>query len=323
MNMHRRLLLRAALATAAPSAIYAPASAQAFPAKPIRWIVPFAAGGNYDVTSRLVGEAVSKRLNTPVVIENKPGAGGLLGLEAALNAPADGYTVVMGSFNILYVSPYMARRPSLVGEFAPISLLSTVPVLALARTDGRLRDMRQVLDEVRAKPGSISVGHAGNGTSNHLATLRLQANEKVAFNVIPYKGTGLVDLMSGQVDIYVDQLTTSLPHIKSGKLKPLVAFSVDRLPHLPDAPVLKDIGSTPFDGGTTAGLYARAGTPRPILASLNAAVVAVLRDEAIAGKLRELGATPRPTTLAEFSEYMKEQEAGIGALTGAGLLKVE
>ena len=320
MNFNRR---EALAALAAAGALPWDVHAQTFPSKPIRWIVPFAVGGNYDLTSRLLGEVVARRLNTPVVIENKPGAGGILGLEAAAAAPADGHTVVMGSFNILYVAPYLAKRASMIPDFAPITLLTTVPILVLAKADGRFRDMRQVLDEARSRPGSVSAGHAGNGTSNHLGILRLQSTEKVSFNVIPYKGTGLTDLMAGQVDLYVEQLTTALPHIKSGKLRPLLALSTDRLPHLPEVPVPKDFGMTPFDGGTTAGLYARAETPRPILAALNAAVTGALKDEAVIRKLTELGANPRPTSLTEFSEYMKEQEAGVGGLVRSGLLKAE
>jgi tripartite-type tricarboxylate transporter receptor subunit TctC len=171
----------------------------------------------------------------------------------------------------------------------------------------------------------VSIGHAGNGTTNHIAILRLQVNDKVQFNVIPYKGSGpgLADLMAGQTDLYTDQLTTSLPHIKAGKLKALLVLSPDRISQLPNVPSLKDIGSQPFDGGTTAGLFARAETPAPILDILNGAVVAALKDETVAQKLGELGAVVRPSSRAEFAAYMKDQEAGVGELVKSGLLKPE
>lgn len=301
------------------------AMAQTFPSKPIRWIAPFAAGGNYDVTSRLVGEAMSRQLGQTVLIDNRPGAGGIVGTEAAANAPADGYTVVMGSFSVLFVAPYLAGKPSMVPLFAPISLLSTVPMVVVAKADGRFSDMRSVLAAAKAKPGTVSVGHAGNGTTNHIAILRLQVNEGVEFNIIPYKGSGpgLTDLMAGQIELYVDQLTTSLPHIKSGKLKGLLAVGLERIPQLPDVPTLKDIGSKPFDGGTTAGLLARVETPKPVLSTLNGAVVAALKDQAVAAKLGELGATVRPTTMDEFTAYMKDQEISVGELVKSGLLKPE
>jgi tripartite-type tricarboxylate transporter receptor subunit TctC len=324
MGMRRRELLGAGL-IGAGAVIAAPAMAQSFPSKPVRWIIPFAPGGNYDVTSRLVGEAMGRRLGQQVVPDNRPGAGGIVGTEAAANAPADGYTVVMGSFSVQWVAPYLAGKPPLVPLFAPISLLTTVPMVIVAKPDGRFADMKAVLAEARAKPGTVSIGHAGNGTTNHIAILRLQVNEKVQFNIIPYKGSGpgLTDLMAGQIDLYTDQLTTSLPHIRAGKLKALLVVSPDRIAQLPDVPGLKDIGSQPFDGGTTAGLFTRAGTPEPILDILNGAVVAALKDEEVRRKLVDLGAVVRPSTRAEFAAYMKDQEAGVSELVKSGLLKPE
>ena len=324
MTLNRRALLGTTLAATAGLSI-GRAGAQAYPSKPIRWVIPFAAGGNYDVTSRLVGEAMGRRLGQTVVPDNRPGAGGVVGVEAAAAAPADGYTVVMGSFSVLWISPYLAGKPSMVAQFAPISMLTTVPMVLVAKADGRFPDMKAVLAEARARPGTISVGHAGNGTTNHIAILRLQVNDKVQFNIIPYKGSapGLADLMGGQLDLYMDQLTTSLPQIKAGKLKALAVMSPDRIPQLPDTPSLKDIGSVPFDGGTTAGLFARVETPGPILDTLNGAVVAALRDDEVARKLAELGAVVRPSTQAEFAAYMKDQEAGVSELVKSGLLKPE
>ncbi|TAJ95350.1 MAG: tripartite tricarboxylate transporter substrate binding protein [Reyranella sp.] len=321
----RRNMLGTGLALTATAATNAPAWAQNFPSKPIRWIAPFAAGGNYDLTSRLVGEGMSRSLGQQVIVDNRPGAGGLVGAEAAANAPADGYTVVMGSFSVLFVSPYLAGKPSLVPMFAPISLLSTVPMILVGKPGGRFADIRAVLAEAKARPGTVSIGHAGNGTTNHIAILRLEVNEGVKFNIIPYKGSGpgLADLMAGQIDLYMDQLTTSLPHIKSGKLMGMLAMSPGRVAQLPDVPSLTDIGSKPFDGGTTAGVLARVETPQPILATLNGAVVAALKDPAIAAKLGELGAVPRPSTMEEFAAYMKDQEAGVSALVKSGLLKPE
>lgn len=325
MTVSRRGLLGTSLALTATAAAGMPAWAQNFPSKPIRWIAPFAAGGNYDLTSRLVGEGMSRNLGQTVLVDNRPGAGGLVGAEAAANAPADGYTVVMGSFSVLFVSPYLAGKPSLVPQFAPISILSTVPMILVGKPDGRFADMKAVLAEAKAKPGTVSIGHAGNGTTNHIAILRLEVNEGVKFNIIPYKGSapGLNDLLAGQIDLYMDQLTTSLPHIKSGKLKGMLAMSPDRVAQVPDMPSLTDIGSKPFDGGTTAGLFARVDTPKPILTTLNTSVVTALKDPGIAAKLVELGAVARPSTMEEFAAYMKDQEAGVSALVKSGLLKPE
>ena len=327
MRMRRRDVLGAGLAGAATAmaARGMPALAQNFPSKPIRWVIPFPAAGTYDVTSRLVGEAMGRRLGQTVIPDNRPGAGGIVGMEVAAVAPADGYTVVMGSFSVLWIAPYLAGKPSMVPLFAPISLLTTVPMVIVARTDSRFADMKAVLAEARARPGTVSIGHAGNGTSNHIGILRLQVNEKVQFNIIPYKGSGpgLGDLMASQIDLYTDQLTTSLPHIKAGKLKALLVLSPDRISQLPDVPSLADIGTQPFDGGTTAGVFARLETPAPMLDTLNGAVVAALKDEEVSRKLVDLGALVRPSTRAEFAGYMKDQEAGVSELVKSGLLKPE
>jgi tripartite-type tricarboxylate transporter receptor subunit TctC len=323
--IQRRAVIGGGLAALAAVAAVPRAGAQNFPSKPIRWIIPFAAAGNYDVTSRLVGEAMGRRLGQTVIPDNRPGAGGIVGVEAAANAPADGYTVVMGSFSVLWVAPYLAGKPSLIPLFAPISLLTTVPMVMVAKVGGRFADMKAVLAEARAKPGTVSIGHAGNGTTNHIGILRLQVNEKVQFNIIPYKGSGpgLSDLMADQIDLYTDQLTTSLPQIKAGRLKALLVLSPERISQLPDVPSLSDIGTQPFDGGTTAGVFARVETPAPMLDTLNGAVVTALKDEEVARKLVELGALVRPSTRAEFAAYMKDQEAGVSELVKSGLLKPE
>jgi tripartite-type tricarboxylate transporter receptor subunit TctC len=323
--IQRRAVIGSGLAALAAVAVVPRARAQNFPSKPIRWIIPFAAAGNYDVTSRLVGEAMGRRLGQTVIPDNRPGAGGIVGMEATANAPADGYTVVMGSFSVLWVAPYLAGKPSMIPLFAPVSLLTTVPMVIVAKVGGRFADMKAVLAEARAKPGTVSIGHAGNGTTNHIGILRLQMNEKVQFNIIPYKGSGpgLSDLMADQIDLYTDQLTTSLPQIKAGKLKALLVLSPDRIAQLPDVPSLSDIGTQPFDGGTTAGVFARIETPAPMLDTLNGAVVTALKDEEVARKLVELGALVRPSTRAEFAAYMKDQEAGVSELVKSGLLKPE
>jgi len=323
--MRRRELLGAGLAGAGAAMVAMPGRAQAFPSKPVRWVVPFAPAGNYDVTSRIVAEVMSRRLGQTVLVDNRPGAGGVVGLEAAVAAPADGYTVVMASFSVLSIAPYMAGKSSMVPLFAPISLLTTVPTLIVTRTDSRFPDMKSALAEARAKPGTVSVGHSGNGTINHVADLQLQASENVKFNIIPYRGSGpgLADLMAGQIDLYTDQLTTSLPLIRTGKIRPLLILGPDRITQLPDVPSLKDIGVKPFDGSTTAGVLARAETPAAALDVLNAAVVAALQDDDVKRKLVDLGAEVRPTSRAEFAAHLKEMDAVVAEFVKSGLLKPE
>ena len=295
-----------------------PAFGQAFPSKQIRWVIPFAPGGNYDVTSRIVADPMGRQLGQSILIDNKPGAGGVVGLELAYNAPADGYTIVMASFTVGYVAPIFAGKKEMLSQFAPVSILTTVPTLVVTRADSRFTDMKSVVAECRAKPGTVSIGHSGNGTTNHVGILRLQLNDDLKFNIIPYRGSGpgLADLLAGNLDLFADQLTSSMPHIQSGKLRPLATFGLERIPELPN--VLK-----PFDGNTTAGVFAHIDTPKAVIARLNEGVVAGLKDETANRRLRDLGAIVRPSTPEQFTAALTADEANVSELLRLGLLKPE
>jgi tripartite-type tricarboxylate transporter receptor subunit TctC len=320
MTIGRRGLLASGAAL-----LGAPAWADTYPSKQIRWVIPFAPGGNYDVTSRLVAEPMGRDLGQTVIIDNKPGAGGVVGLDNAVQAPADGYTIVMASFTVGYVAPIFAGKQQMLQALAPVSILTTSPTLIVAPSSGRFPTIKSLVDEVRAKPGTVTIGHSGNGTTNHVAILRMQLNENIKFNIVPYRGSGpgINDLLAGTIDCFADQLTSSMPHIQSGKLKGLVNFGPERIPDLPDVPSLKDVGLTSFEGGTTAGVFVRAETPKPIVERLNKAVVFGLRDETANKRLRDLGAIVRPSTPEQFTEALKADEANVAELINKGLLKPE
>ena len=323
MKVSRRAALAGGLALTAMPGLQS--GAQTFPSKPIRWIIPFAPGGNYDVTSRIVADPMGRQLGQTILVDNKPGAGGVVGLELTYNAPADGYTIVMASFTVGYVAPIFAGKKEMLSSFAPVSILTTVPTLVVVRADSKFKDMKALLAEARAKPGTVSIGHSGNGTTNHVSILRLQLNDNLKFNVIPYRGSGpgIADLLAGNVDSFADQLTSSMPHIKSGKLRPLATFGMERIPELPDVPTIGDLGIKPFDGATTAGVFAHVDTPKPVIARLNEGVVAGLKDETANKRLRELGAIVRPSTPEQFTAALKADEANVSELLRLGLLKPE
>lgn len=324
MSMQRRDFLGTTAAAVAATG-FAPARADNFPSKQIRWVIPFAPAGNYDVTSRLVAEPMGRKLGQTILIDNKPGAGGVVGLEAAINAPADGYTIVMASFTVGYVAPLFAGKQPMLPVLAPVSILTTVPTLVVTRSDSRFPDAKTLLAEAKAKPGTVSIGHSGNGTTNHVAILRLQLNEGIKFNIIPYRGSGpgIADLLAGNTDCFADQLTSSMPHIQAGKLRPLAVFARERTPELPNLPTVGDLGGKSFDGSTTAGVFARLETPKDVIARLNEGVVAGLNDEVANKRLRELGATVRPSTPEQFTEALKADEANVAELLKLGLLKPE
>jgi tripartite-type tricarboxylate transporter receptor subunit TctC len=320
MTIGRRGLLAGGAALAS-----APAFADTYPSKQIRWVIPFAPGGNYDVTSRLVADPMGRDLGQTVLIDNRPGAGGVVGLEAAVQAPADGYTIVMASFTVAYVAPIFAGKQQMLQVLAPVSILTTAPTLIVTRSDSRFKDIKSLLAEAKAKPGTVTMGHSGNGTTNHVAILRLELNEKIKFNIVPYRGSGpgINDLLAGTIDCFADQLTSSMPHIQSGKLRGLVNFGLDHIPDLPNVPTLKEAGCIPFEGGTTAGVFVRKETPQPLVDRLNKAVVFGLKDEATAKRLRELGAIVRPSTPDQFTAALKADEANVAELLKKGLLKPE
>jgi tripartite-type tricarboxylate transporter receptor subunit TctC len=182
-----------------------------------------------------------------------------------------------------------------------------------------------VLAETKARPGTVSIGHSGSGTTNHVAILRLQLNENIKFNIIPYRGSGpgIADLLAGNIDCFADQLTSSMPHIQSGKLRPLANFGLERIPGLDNVPTFGDLGSKPFDGNTTAGVFVHIDTPSAVVARLNEGVVAGLTDDAANKRLRDLGANVRPSTPGQFAEALKADEANVSELLRLGLLKPE
>jgi tripartite-type tricarboxylate transporter receptor subunit TctC len=314
---------RGLLAAGATAFVAAAARADTFPSKPIRWVIPFAPGGNYDVTARIVSDPMSRELGQTIVIDNRPGSGGVVGLEAAVGAPADGHTIVMASFTVGYVAPIFAGRPQMLQVLAPVGILTTAPTLIVARAGSRFGDIKTLLAEVKARPANVTIGHSGNGTTNHVAILRQQLNENIKFNIIPYRGSGpgLNDLLAGTIDCFADQLTSSMPHIQSGKLIALMVYGLERIPQLPDVPTLKDAGCVPFEGGTTAGVFVRAETAQPLIARLNQAVIAGLKDETANKRLRELGAVVRPSTRDQFAEVLKSDEANVSELLRKKLLR--
>jgi tripartite-type tricarboxylate transporter receptor subunit TctC len=324
--MHRRGLLAALGGAALSCTVGGSVHAQAYPARPIRLIVPFAPAGNIDLNARLVGEAMSRRLGQQVVIENRAGAGGVVGAEAAARAAPDGYTIVMGSTGTFLVSPLLAPTPPYsLDSFVAIGSVSAVPMLLEARAGGRFADYASVAAFVKANPEQVSLGHAGNGTTNHIALLQLQLATGLRFNVIPYRGSGpaLNDLLGGQIELIVDQVSSSLAHIRAGRLKPLAVTSRARSPDLLDVPTLAELGVGGFEAVTLSGLMAPAGTPASAVKTLNTALNDALGEPEVRKRLAELGAEPRPQSPEDFAAFMREEDKRMRALHQAGLFKIE
>ena len=303
-----------------------PLAAQTFPAKPVHIVVPFAPGGNLDVTARIVAESMAKTLGQPFIVENRAGAGGALGSDAVAKAAPDGYTLVAGTTATSIVSPLLVPNPPYsLQSFAPVGMMAVTPLVLEVPAASPHRDFQSYFAFSRANPGKVTIGHSGNGTTNHVAILLLQDALKVQWNVIPYKGSGpaLVDLIGGQIDSMMDQTSSSLPQIQAGKLRALAVGPRTRVKDLPDVPTLSELGVANFEAVTPSGLFAPAKTPPEVVKVLNAALNKALAEPAIAKRLAELGSDPRPMSAADFDAFLRGEEAKLHALVKAGLLKGE
>jgi tripartite-type tricarboxylate transporter receptor subunit TctC len=300
------------------------AAAQAYPAKPVKLIVPFAPGGNLDVTARLVGEHMAKTLAQPMVVENRAGAGGAIGSEVVAKSAPDGYTLVIGTSGTMVVSPLLVPNPPYqLGSFTAIGMAAVTPLVLEVPAASPHKDFRSFLAYLKANPGKVTIGHSGNGTTNHIAILQLQDALKVDWIVVPYKGSGpaLIDLVGGQIDSMIDQTSSSLPQIQGGKLRALAVGTASRIPDLPNVPTLQEEGVANYEAVTPSGLFAPAGTPPEVIRTLSSALNKALEDAAVRKKLAELGSVVRVTTPAEFDRFMKDEEAKLKKLAATGVLK--
>jgi tripartite-type tricarboxylate transporter receptor subunit TctC len=326
MPLRRRTAIASAFAIAVTAGRAASAQAP-YPDRPIRLIVPFAPGGNADLTGRLFAEALAGRLGQPIVVENRGGAGGAIGSEQLAKAAPDGYTIGLGSTGTYLVSPRMTggTPPYTLASFAPVALLNTSSMVIEVNAQNPIKDWTDFLAYVRANPGKLTIGHPGNGSTNHLALLRLQKALGISFNIVPYKSMGpaLADLLSGQIDAVIDQIPASIAHIRGGKLRPIVVTSARRASQLPETPTLQQSGVSEFDAATPLILMAPAGTPAAIVNRLNAAVNDAIADPALREKMAGLGAETEAMTPAALTTFLQKEDAAIAELAKSGLLKAE
>ena len=300
------------------------AAAQPFPSRPVKIVVPFAPGGNLDITARLIGESMSKTLGQPFVVENRAGAGGAVGQEVVARSAPDGYTLVAATTGTTIVSPLMIPSPPYsLGDFAPIGIMAVTPLILEVPAASPYPDFKSYLAAVRANPGKVTIGHSGNGTTNHIAILQLQDVLKVQFNIVPYKGSGpaLVDLVGGQIDSMMDQTSSSLPQVRAGKLRALAVGTPQRLADLPEVPTLQEEGVKDFEASTPSALLAPAKTPAEVVRILNDALDKALAEPAVRAKLKQLGSEVRVTTPEQLGAFMREEEKKLGALHARGVLK--
>ncbi len=287
--------------------------AQEFPNKPIRIMVPWAPGGNVDITARTIAPALSEILGQQVVIENRPGAGGMIGSAAVAKGAADGYTLLLGSSGTITVAPALAKTPPYdpIKDLALIGPIHSVPIVLTASAKAPIRNYREFVAQAMARPGQVSVASAGTGSSNHLAIELLARQGGMKLNHIPYKGSGpaLTDLVGGQVETMMDQLTASLPHIREGRIRALAVTSKQRAAQQPEVPTLMELGLPDYEVITFTGLFAPAGTPRPVLDKLQAALKQAMARPAVKERFAGLGVDLIEADNKSFETYIQKDFA--------------
>jgi len=287
--------------------------AQNYPVKPVRLIVPFAAGGNVDITARQIAPGLSELLGQNFIVDNRVGAGGVIGAEAVAKAAPDGYTLMMGSNSTVSVAPSLypklAYHP--VRDFAPVSLVATTPFVLVVHPSVPVKSVKELIALAKTKPGRLAMASGGTGSSNHLVGELFQSLTGAKFTHVPYKGAGPagVDLMAGQVDLLFDQLSSSVGPLKSGRIRALAVTSAARTAVFPEIPTMKEAGVADFEVTNITGVLAPAGTSAEIIGRLNAAILKVLGSASVKERFAGLALEPAPSTPEQFSVYIKEDFA--------------
>src|SRR5438445_5356699 len=310
--------LSAALALLLATASAAEVRAQPYPSRPIRLVVPFPPGGSTDILARALGQKLAEGLAQAVVIDNRPGAGGSIGSEAAARAAPAGYTLVMGQLGPLAVSPAIYRDlpDDPVKSFAPVSLMAIVPSVLVVNPQVPAASASELIAYARANPGKLTYGSAGSGSTSHLTTEYFKLATGTDILHVPYKGVGpmLTDLISGQLSMGINGAPAVMPHVNSGRLRALAVTGLTRLPSLPQIPTLDESGVKGFDASGWYGILAPAGTPGSIVAKLNAEIRRIMQTPDLRARLDNEGAIPWAGSPEEFGAFIVAEIARCGAV---------
>jgi tripartite-type tricarboxylate transporter receptor subunit TctC len=285
------------------------AAADAYPNRPVRWIVGYPPGGTTDIMARIIGQWLSERLGQQVVIENKPGAGNNIGTEMVVKAAPDGYTVLLvNPANAINATAYKKLAFNFIRDIAPVAGIARVPNVMEVNSAVPAKTVAEFITYAKANPGKINMASSGNGTSVHLSGELFKFITSVNMLHVPYRGSApaLTDMLAGQVQVMFDNLPSSIPHIQAGSLRALAVTTLERSPALPDIPTVAE--TVPgFEASAWFGMGAPQGTPPAIIDRLNQEITAALADAKIKTRLADLGATPMPASPREFGDIVKAE----------------
>ncbi len=288
-----------------------PLFAQAYPAKAVKLVIPFPPGGPLDLAGRAIGQKLQDAWGQPVVIENRPGAGGNIGADAVAKAAPDGYTLVMGALSTHAVNPHLfAKMPyDALKDFAPVTLVAVTPNVLVLNPAVPAANVRELVALAKASPGKLSFASGSNGSAGHLAGELFKTLAGIDIVHVPYKGgaPAMQDLLGGQVQFMFDNLANSTAQLKAGKLKAFAVTTAKRSVFAPELPTMAEAGVPGFDISTWYGILAPAGTPPDIVKKLNAEIVRILASEDMRDKLKAQGAEPSPTSPEEFATFIRAE----------------
>jgi tripartite-type tricarboxylate transporter receptor subunit TctC len=300
--------------------------AQQYPARPIRFIVPFAPGGGTDVLARLLAPRLTESLGQPVVVDNRGGAGGVIGADIAAKAPADGYTIVLGSPGPLTINPNLQKLPyDPQRDFAPIVLATISPFTMVVHPSLPVGSVKDFIALAKAKPGSLNFGTSGNGAVNHFSAEQFKSLAGVDLVHIPYKGSGpaALDLVAGRLHVMFENLPTVLPHVRSGKLKMLAVGTKTRSALVPEYPTVAEAGVPGYESSTAFGVLAPAKTPAAIITRLNQESSKAVQRPDSRDKLSGLGLEPVGGTPQQYAAHLKEELANYGRIVKTAGIRID
>ena len=325
--MIRRALAGAACALVLGASPAALPAQEPYPSKPIKLVVPFPPAGGTDTLSRAIAQSIANDTKWLIVVENKPGAGGNIGLEATAKSPPDGYTIAMGQTANLAVNPalYGSMPYDPLKDFAPVALVSSQPLILVVSTQSPYRTLKELVDAARAEPGRINMASSSNGTIGHIGGELFQRRAGIKMTHVPYKGAGgaVTDLMGGSVDCFFGNTQAVGGLVSGGKLRAIAVTSPRRLASFPDVPTVAESGFPGFEAATWSGLVAPAGTPKPVVDRLNAAVQSALKRPEMTRRLDEDGSTPLGGSPQQFADFIRTEHAKWGAAVRDAGIKLD
>jgi tripartite-type tricarboxylate transporter receptor subunit TctC len=307
--MHR-LALSVALAASLAAVLAPSATAQNYPSRPIRMVVPFAPGGGSDITARVLADGLNKALGQPVVVDNRPGAGSTIGTDIVSKATPDGYTLLLGNISLAFNAAMYKKLPyNALRDLLPVSLVVEQPNILVAHPSLPAKTLKEFVALARSSPGKFTYASAGLGSGTHLAMALLNMSLNVDMVHVPYKGTGpaITALLGNEVTVFMSTFASALPYVKAGRLRTFGVTTAKRARTLPEAPTIAEAGVPGFNYGTWYGLLAPAGTPRAVIDKLNKATVAELHSAELQQRYESQGMDVIPSTSAEFTARLTSE----------------